>query len=833
MALPPGISTGAVTFGQAVSLIGGGDTTMTIEIKPTHNVVHAATGIQLLDFAETMTLAEGVPGSITLPHTDQTGFIDSSGNAFQGWAYVATGNWRRGSETRAFTKRFQILLGQNTIDLDLLPNGQITVPVTAPVMPVTSFLGLTGPIVEEDLEGLELGGVADGSVDEVKLDPAVVTKIDGKLDAVDAADFITETQADASYAPVSVVGIDPDAVGFDLIAGLGQSEMVGQDNSYDVARTDFTNTRVSQYAYSGSFAGRVVLAADPLGHQSVSSGLGPLTRFARLYAASVPTNRSVLIVPSARNGTGFGADADGTWLASGGVLLDNAIAQMNAAYAAAGANAKWGCILWWQGQHDGALGWSAETYAGHFDAMIARIKAEVAGMNADTPVVVMQMNAEFRRGDYAPVPAAGAALINDAHVDTPRRLTRSGFAYGPGLGYGMGDGLHTNAEGTRRHVPEAFNAYRRAIYNVLGSAALPPSAPRLTQVETSLNVTSTCPLARYTAINYRYRTGTGAWTTLTRTSVMDANAVITGLTLTTTYEVQAQTVNEEGSSAWSASATITMVDVPGQVIGLAAGVATGSTQALTWTAKAGATSYQIQYKAESSSTWLVAGTSTTTSFTVSGLTHSTSYDYRVAAVNAAGAGLPSTRVTVSTGELSATVGDNFNRADGLLGVTSLGNKTWSVAGTGTYGIVSNQAKITGGTAGGTVALVPCDLPTGVLKATLKAVSGAPATMISGISIRTASISSGITVALRSSSSLAEWCLVNRSGSAVLAQSGVAPVAGDQVRVEMTATDIIVKVNGATLITYPTTLYNTVATHGLYGHASDLVSAWDDFEYIPA
>lgn len=209
MALPPGISTGTVTFGQAVSLIGGGDTTMTIEFKPTHNVVHAATGIQLLDFAETMTLAEGVPGSITLPHTDQTGFIDSSGNAFQGWAYVATGNWRRGSETRAFTKRFQILLGQNTIDLDLLPNGQITVPVTAPVMPVTSFLGLTGPIVEEDLEGLELGGVADGSVDEVKLDPAVVTKIDGKLDAVDAADFITETQADASYAPVFPDSIAP------------------------------------------------------------------------------------------------------------------------------------------------------------------------------------------------------------------------------------------------------------------------------------------------------------------------------------------------------------------------------------------------------------------------------------------------------------------------------------------------------------------------------------------------------------------------------------------------------------------------------------------------
>lgn len=177
MPLPPGISTGTVTFGQAVSLIGGGDTAMTIEIKPTHNVVHQATGIQLLDFAETVTLDEGVPGSISLPHTDQAGFIDAAGNAFSGWAYIATGNWRRGNETRTFTKRFQILTGQTSIDLDLLPNGSITVPVSAPVLPVTSFLGKTGAIEAEDLTDLGVGGggVADGGVTTAKLAADAVT----------------------------------------------------------------------------------------------------------------------------------------------------------------------------------------------------------------------------------------------------------------------------------------------------------------------------------------------------------------------------------------------------------------------------------------------------------------------------------------------------------------------------------------------------------------------------------------------------------------------------------------------------------------------------------
>lgn len=171
MPLPPGITTGTVTFGQAVSLIGGGDTAMTIEIKPTHNVVHAATGIQLLDFAETVKLDEGVPGSITLPHTDQAGFIDSSGNAFSGWAYIASGSWRRGNETRTFTKRFQILSGQTSIDLDLLPNGTITVPVSAPVLPVTSFLGKTGAIEEADLADLELGGGLTEEVADTRYAP--------------------------------------------------------------------------------------------------------------------------------------------------------------------------------------------------------------------------------------------------------------------------------------------------------------------------------------------------------------------------------------------------------------------------------------------------------------------------------------------------------------------------------------------------------------------------------------------------------------------------------------------------------------------------------------
>ena len=206
MALPPGVTTCIVTFGSPASGFNGEDVATTLNITPSHSVYHATTGAPLLAFSIQASAGEGLPGSVALPHTDQAGFLDASGNAFTNWAYTAEGTWRSGGATIAFKKNFQLPTGQQTVDLDLIPNGTIGLPVSAPIATVTSVLGKTGAISAEDLGEL---GVADGSVDEVKLDPAVVTKIDGKLDAVDAADFITETQADASYAPVFPDSIAP------------------------------------------------------------------------------------------------------------------------------------------------------------------------------------------------------------------------------------------------------------------------------------------------------------------------------------------------------------------------------------------------------------------------------------------------------------------------------------------------------------------------------------------------------------------------------------------------------------------------------------------------
>lgn len=113
--------------------------------------------------------------------------------------------------------------------------------------------------------------------------------------------------------------------------------------------------------------------------------------------------------------------------------------------------------------------------------------------------------------------------------------------------------------------------------------------------------------------------------------------------------------------------------VPGQVTGLTLGTPTSSTQPLTWSVPAGTpTDYIVEYKQTSSGTFLTYadGTSTTPAATVTGLSPSTSYDYRVRATNGAGNGAVSSTVTGST---TAAVTTQFIRQTSLTGITETGD----------------------------------------------------------------------------------------------------------------------------------------------------------------
>ena len=100
------------------------------------------------------------------------------------------------------------------------------------------------------------------------------------------------------------------------------------------------------------------------------------------------------------------------------------------------------------------------------------------------------------------------------------------------------------------------------------------------------------------------------------------------------WRVRANCTSGPGSYVSAQFTTITACNAP---TGLAASSITQTTATVGWNTVSGATSYDVDYKAASSGTWINAATATTgTSIGLTGLTASTTYDWRVRATCPAG-----------------------------------------------------------------------------------------------------------------------------------------------------------------------------------------------------
>lgn len=191
-------------------------------------------------------------------------------------------------------------------------------------------------------------------------------------------------------------------------------------------------------------------------------------------------------------------------------------------------------------------------------------------------------------------------------------------------------------------------------------------------------------------------TGTGSASPIT----------VSGLTNGTAYTFTVTATNSEGTGASSsASNSVTPsagATAPAQVTGLTLGTATSTTQTMTWTAPSNGgsaiTDYVVQLSPAGANSWttFADGTSTTTSTTVTGLMASTSYDYRVAAVNAIGQGSYSSTATGSTAAAGATY-TTLNPSDKSADIAlSGGNLTFSrTAGSGYASVRGVAGKTTG------------------------------------------------------------------------------------------------------------------------------------------
>ncbi len=154
-----------------------------------------------------------------------------------------------------------------------------------------------------------------------------------------------------------------------------------------------------------------------------------------------------------------------------------------------------------------------------------------------------------------------------------------------------------------------------------------------------------------TGYQYRYQMAGGAWSSwMATTPALARTATVSSLTNESNYnfEVRAQNANGDGPAA--ADSAMPMSTVPDTPMSFGS-TSTGPTEiALSWDAVTGAVSYQLHRRTRTNGgefgAPMDAGSGTT--YTDMGLTPSTTYDYEVRSVNAAGESPWSGGVTAST-----------------------------------------------------------------------------------------------------------------------------------------------------------------------------------------
>ena len=151
MGFPAGMQLATVAFGIPLTVTGK-EVVTHVTVKPTSRVIWAATGQPLPEFSDSFTAEAGQIGQFQVPFIDQGGFIDSAGNTVTDWAYQISASWSFGNERPiTWAKSLKPLLGQTgPIDLDLVPDGAVSIPVTAPTAAVLGFNGRTGFITLQD-----------------------------------------------------------------------------------------------------------------------------------------------------------------------------------------------------------------------------------------------------------------------------------------------------------------------------------------------------------------------------------------------------------------------------------------------------------------------------------------------------------------------------------------------------------------------------------------------------------------------------------------------------------------------------------------------------------
>ncbi len=172
---------------------------------------------------------------------------------------------------------------------------------------------------------------------------------------------------------------------------------------------------------------------------------------------------------------------------------------------------------------------------------------------------------------------------------------------------------------------------------VCGSGTTPCAAPTglsTNSITNSSAIVSWQGVAGANSYTLNYKTNaTTTWTTATAATTA-ISFTLSGLISSTVYQWQVRSNCNAGSSTYAAGSFSTTANTPvgcQPPVGLSVSNLSPTTTTLNWQSIAGATSYRIQYKLSTATTWTTASISTTiTSIALSGLSAGTLYQWQVA-----------------------------------------------------------------------------------------------------------------------------------------------------------------------------------------------------------
>lgn len=393
---------------------------------------------------------------------------------------------------------------------------------------VQAQLGATVTAAEEAQAASEVSkqaAIDAANLVEAPTDVAMETLIEGPT--------LTRTALNAA--------IDGHFSGYDIVVGAGQSNAEQSDTTLS---SEVVDARLRKWNPDTS-AIEIVPASETY----------LLPAFARKYLATLPKDRRVLIVPTAKGSTSFteSTDQGTTWswdrtnTTAATNLYARMIARANAAKAAAnaitGTTNTFVALLWSQGEGDTPF-LTETAYAAKLDDLINTARTDL-GVTL-LPVLIGSMTPEYTKLRGQPNTGGVAAALSD----TPRRRSVTAFVWGPAGHTQLNTPIHYSTAGQIKRGELFLNALYRARVNLTATKPAEPVNVRVARSEYRVTATWEPAMCRIEAVTAEVSTDRGAtWSAM----VIDPDsrlAATTGVDDALPVMVRVRNTNGADSSAW-------------------------------------------------------------------------------------------------------------------------------------------------------------------------------------------------------------------------------------------------------------------------------------------